>query len=168
MSYTNKQKNVAKNTTYRFTITNQISLSLQIQSTPLTSVNLGTIPFPTQRMDLNIPNNKLELSPLNMRFLVSEDLSEWIRLYEWIIDLAVDNDSHLKHVESGELTILNNENEEILRIVYKGIWPILVGDLQYTTTEDEQTLVADVSFVFDSFSIENIKTGKITQYGEDK
>lgn len=169
MNYTtNRQLNVAKNNTYRFVITNRVQLSLQIQNTPLTSVSLTQAPFPTQRMDLNVPNNKLELSPLNMRFLVSEHLTEWITLYKWMIDLATREGSHINHVETGELTILDGENQEILRIVYRGLWPMLVGDLQYSTNDDEQTLVSDVSFSFDSFSIENVKTGEIIQYGEDQ
>lgn len=168
MSYTNRQLNVAKNNTYRFIIPNRVQLSLQIQNTPLTSVSLTQAPYPTRRMDLNVPNNKLELSPLNMRFLVSEHLQEWITLYKWMIELATRNDSHLNHVENAELTILDGENQEILRIVYRGLWPMLVGDLQYSTNDDEQTLTCDVSFSFDSFSIENVKTGEVIQYGEDQ
>ena len=168
MTYTNRQLNVAKNNTYRFNITNKIQLSLQIQNTPLTSVSLSPAPFPTQRMDLNVPNNKLELSPLNMRFLVSEHLTEWITLYKWMIDLATRDSSHIEHIEIGELTVLDGENQEILRIVYKGLWPMLVGDLQYSTNDDEQTLVCDASFSFDSFSIENVRTGEVIQYGEDQ
>lgn len=158
----------AKNNTYRFIITNRVPLALRIQNTPLTSVSLTQAPFPTQRMDLNIPNNKLELSPLNMRFIVSEDLSEWVDIYDWMINIVNREGSHIHEMETGELTILDGEHQPILRIVYKGLWPMLLGDLQYSVNEDENVLTADVSFSFDSFSIEHIKSGKIIQYGEDQ
>jgi hypothetical protein len=164
MSY--KQYNPAKSTSYAFTVTNRNDISLKLQNASIGSVNLGMTPFPSQKLDMMIPSNKLDFGPINLRFLVSEHLTEWLDVYRWMIDITKTNGSHINSVEVGELTVFDAENMPILRFIYKGIYPITLGDLPYSLSDEETSLVCDLTVSFDSFDVEVITTGEIIKYGE--
>lgn len=160
-----RQFNPAKSTSFVFTVSNRRDLSLKIQSSSVGSVNLGSAPFPSRWVDMNVPGNKLDYGPMTMRVLVSEDLHEWVDLYKWMIEITQTNDAHLSQVEHGELTILNSENIPVLRFIYKGVYPLTLGDLQYSLVEDETTLVCDLTVDFSSFDIHNLVSGERVEYG---
>lgn len=159
------QFNPAKSTSYYFTVTNNRNISLKLQNTSLGSVNLGVAPFATRYSDLNLPDNKLEFGPMTLRFLVSEDFTEWFDIYRWMNDIIRTNDSHLSKVEDGELTILNASNIPIIRVVYKGVYPISLGDLLYSVSDDETSLVCDLVIQYDTYDVENLLTGEKIKYG---
>lgn len=161
-----EQFNPAKSTSYFFTITNRRDISLKLQNTSLGSVNLGTAPFPTRYADLNIPDNKLDFGPMSLRFLVSEDFSEWFNIYRWMNAIVRTNDAHMSKTESAELTILNASNIPIIRIIYKGVFPISMGDVLYSVTDEETSLVCDLVIQYDTYDVENLITGEKITYGQ--
>lgn len=157
-SYT--QLNVAKSTSFIFTITNRKALSLRIQNATVGSVNLGAAPFPTRIADILVPGNKIDFGPMNLRFLVSENLTEWFEIYKWMVEITKTDDSHIESTEMGELTILDSQNKEIMRVIYHGIFPLTLGELTYSVVDDEVSLVADLTVQFDKFDLINLLTGE--------
>lgn len=164
MSEANLQLNPAKSTSFIFQITNRKDLSFRIQTASIGSVNLGVTPFATQTRDLLIPSNKLDYGPMSMRFLVSENLTEWFGVYKWMIEITKTNDAHTSSVETGELTILDSQNREIMRVIYSDVFPLTLGELTYSLIDEEETLVADLVLMFDKFDIENLITGERLSY----
>lgn len=158
LSYT--QLNVAKSTSFIFTITNRKALSLRIQNATVGSVNLGATPFPTRSADILIPSNKIDFGPMNLQFLVSENLTEWFDIYKWMVDITKNVESHTEFTEVGELTILDSQNREIMRVIYHGIFPLTLGELMYSVVDDEVSLVADLTVQFDKFDLINLLTGE--------
>lgn len=161
---TYKQYNPARNGTYIFTVTSSRNISFKLQNAVVPGVMLGGTPFQTQKMDIIIPSNKIDFSgPLPLRMLISEDLTEWVDVYRWMVQLTKANDIG---GDSAELTILNSQNVPVMRFLFTGVWPLTLGDLQYTVVGDETVLSCDVSFNFDTFILENLKTGERIGHAE--
>lgn len=159
-SYT--QSNPARSNSYIFTISGHRNLSFKLQNAAVAGVQLGGTQFATALMDLTVPSNKMSFDPLQMKFLVSEDLQEWIDVFTWMLDLSKGADT----TESAELTLLNAFNQPLVRFVYKSVWPMTLGDIQYTVVGDEEVMSCDMSLNFDSFDIEIITTGVRIIHGE--
>lgn len=154
------QSNPAKSTSFIFSITNRKDISFRIQNSSVGSVNLGVTPFATPSRDLTIPSNKLDFGPMSLRFLVSENLTEWFEIYKWMIDITKANNAHIDLVETGELTILDSNNREVMRVIYTDVFPLTLGELTYSLVDDEVTLVADLVLIFDGMILENLITGE--------
>lgn len=160
MNQANLQLNPAKSTSFIFSITNRKDLSLRIQNSSVGSVNLGVTPFPGRIADLLVPSNKLDYGPMTLQFLVSEDLREWFEVYKWMMDITKTNDAHLTKTEVAELTILDSNNRPVMRVVYAGAFPLTLGELMYSITDDEVSLVADLTLQFEKFDLVNMVTGE--------
>lgn len=139
-------------------------MSFRIQTASIGSVNLGVTPFATRTRDLLIPSNKLDYGPMSMRFIVSENLTEWFSVYKWMIEMTKRDDAHTELVETGELTVLDAQNREVIRVIYSDVFPLTLGELTYSLVDDEETLVADLVLVFDKFDVENLITGERLKY----
>lgn len=160
----NETYNPAKSTSYFFTITNRKDISLKLQNASIGSVNLGSTMFPTPALDYIIPSNKLDFGPIEFRFLVSEDLVEYREIYKWMIDITRNNAAHLNNTETGELTIFDSNTRPILRVIYKGIWPMSLGNLEYSVDGEETSLVCNLTMAAENFDIEVVETGEKIVY----
>lgn len=156
--------NPAKSTSYFFTITNRKDLSLKLQNASIGAVSLGSTMFPTPALDYIIPSNKLDFGPIEFRFLVSEDLIEYREIYKWMIDVTRSNAAHLEQDETGELTIFDSNTQPILRVLYRGIWPMALGNLEYAVDSEEMSLVCSLTLAASNFDIEVIATGEKIVY----
>ena len=160
MTTSNLQLNPAKSTSFVFSITHRKDISLRIQNSTVGSVNLGATPFPGRIADLLLPSNKLDFGPMNLRFVVSEDLREWFEIYKWMIAITKASDAHLSETETAELTVLDSNNREVMRVIYSGIYPLTLGELTYSIADEEVSLVADLTVQFDKFDLVNVVTGE--------
>lgn len=157
-----EQANPARTTSFTFVVSGRRDLTFKIQNAPLSAVQLGGAPFPGQSVDLLAPSNKLAYDPMNINFLVSEDLHEWIDIYRWMFDITKKNGFSN---DTAELTILNSQNQPVARMVYTGIFPLTLGDIQYTVKGEETVISCYVLLQFDSMDIEVIKTGEKITHG---
>jgi hypothetical protein len=161
----NSQFNTTKSTSFLFTISNKRDLTLKVQSTSIGAVNLGSAQFPIRQTQLTVPDNTLQFDPMTIRFIVSEDLSEWFSVLQWMVDITQTNDAHLTRSEVATLSVLNMNNQEVMRIVYKSIFPITLGDLLFSVVDEEISLSCDLALDYDSYDVINVKTGEKIQYG---
>jgi hypothetical protein len=162
-----KQFNLAKSTSFLFSVTNRNNLTYKVQTSSVGSINLGAAPFPMAALDGKVPGNRLDFTPLTIRVILSEDLTEWIDIYKWMVEITKTNNSHLESGEYGELTVLNSQNIPTAKFIYKNIWPTVIGDLQYSLVDDEMSLVVDVTFEYDTYDVEIVKTGERISYGSE-
>jgi len=159
-SYT--QYNPARSGSYIFTITGYRDLSFKLQNAAVPDVNLGGAPYPTRTVDIMLPSNKLSYDPIPFNFLVSEDLREWIEVYKWVDDLTrLDGQNN----QTAEMTILDSINRPVARFVYTGVWPLMLGGLQYSIIDNERVLSCNLTLVFDEFQVESLVSGEHITHG---
>lgn len=132
------------------------------QSVNLPGVSLGEVNRATPFLDMYSPGTKLTYSPLEIVFLIDEELQSWKNLYNWFLSMA-DPDGFeardgskelqsIKHFSDATLTILSGLNNPIIRIQYLNVFPLTIGDIQFDTTQSADNLVtARATFRYQSY-----------------
>lgn len=141
-------------------------LSYRVQATAIGSLNIGSSPFPTSHADLSIPSNKIDFSPLTIRVLLSENFDEWMDTVRWSFDITKINASHLETVQEGTLIVLNAHNVPVMSVTYHSLAPINITDIDFDLTSEESTPTFDLTMLFDSYSVKNLRTGEEIVYSK--
>jgi hypothetical protein len=109
------------------------------------------------------PGTKLDYSLLDIEFIVDEDLETWKNLYNWFISIA-DPDGFEKrtykqelqrseHFSDATLTILSSLNNPILRIQFRNLFPVTMGDINLDTRLSADSIVTvSASFRYESYT----------------
>jgi hypothetical protein len=132
------------------------------QSVNLPGVSLGEVNRATPFLDMYSPGTKLTYSPLDVEFLVDEELQSWKNIYDWFTSIA-DPDGfekrngskelqNNKHFSDATLTILSGLNNPVLRIQYTNLFPLSINDIVFDTTQSADTIItARATFRYQSY-----------------
>jgi len=132
------------------------------QTVNLPGVSLGEVVRVTPFLDMYSPGTKLTYEPLEMEFMVDEELLSWKNLYDWFISMA-DPDGFekrdvsrelqsIKYFSDATLTVLSALNNPILRIQYTNVFPLSISDIGFDTTRSADTIItAKATFRYQSY-----------------
>lgn len=166
---------------FRFTIRDLPNTSYTCQSANLPSLALGHALQPTPFVDIPTIGDKLVYGDFTVRFLISEDMSNYIELYKWLVALGFPNDytqfetfaklrptafpfirnkqnnTEVLAYSDGTLTILDSTNNPKINIIFKELFPISLESLDYdVATSQVNYLTAIASFRYKLFEIETL------------
>lgn len=143
---------------FKFTIKDLPKVAYTCQSANLPSVQLGFATQPTPFVDIPRIGDKLVYSDFAIRFLISEDMSNYIELFEWLVALGFPNsydeypnftgtrlnrfpfyknargDTDAVAYSDGILTILESNNIPKTQIIFKDLFPVSVEALDFDVT----------------------------------
>ena len=132
------------------------------QTVNLPGVSLGEVVRVTPFLDTYSPGTKLTYEPLEMEFMVDEELLSWKNLYDWFTSMA-DPDGFekrdvsrelqsIKYFSDATLTVLSALNNPILRIQYTNVFPLSISDIGFDTTRSADTIItAKATFRYQSY-----------------
>jgi hypothetical protein len=132
------------------------------QSVNVPSVSLGQVQRDTPFLDLYSPGTKLTYDPLDISFIIDEELQSWKNLYDWFISIA-DPDGfggrmqnrelqQQKQFSDATLTILSALNNPILRIEFTNVFPLTMSNINFDTRLSADTIVTcDATFRYQSY-----------------
>ena len=118
---------------------------------------------PTPFTDIPIRGDTLIYAPLEVSFIVTEDLRNWELAVNWIEGFTAPKSPEQwinKKFEYSDATVFlyNSHNNLEIQVEFTGLTPTFVGGLRFdTTSESVVELVCDMTFEYQSFSIINIK-----------
>lgn len=148
-----EQKNTAKNTKYYATITDLTSLILTTQSANVPTISISAIEtFNNSAEKFLFGGNTITYEPINIDFIVSEDHSEWIDLFKWIM-LIVSSDDHKEIMRTMEITVMDNQNNIIHSYIYTNCIITNLSGFTYVTNEEENIIVSNATIEFQNLSI---------------
>lgn len=148
---------------YRFAITKLAGLTYWCQQLEIPGLILGapeyTTPFTTQP----IPGETLTYNQLNVQFLIDENMTNYMQIYNWIVALGFPNDYSqyiafladdttnyaelAKNFSDGIVQILGSNNEPIKEIQFVDMFPTSLESITFSSTNDGVTyLVGQASF----------------------
>ena len=123
----------------------------------------------TYLKDIDVPGEKLTYGELNVRFLVDENLENYMRIHNWLtglgfpdsaqqfLDKTTDEDNirdNLEQFSDGSLHILNSNFKDIAIVKFKDLFPIYLTSLEFDATEsDVNYFTADVTFKYTIYDI---------------
>jgi len=164
---------------FRFTIKDLPNVAYTCQSANLPALQLGFATQPTPFIDIPRIGDKNSFGEFTIRFLIAEDMSNYLELFEWLIALGFPNDYTQYKGFTGErlsrfpfyknargdtdsfaysdgtLTILDSNNVPKTNIILKDLFPVSVEALDFDVTSSAvEYFVGIASFKYKSFDIE--------------
>lgn len=152
--------NYARSINYLFSLAENRDISFAVQSTNITDITTGETPFPTGPKDLYLPSNKVETTPATIRVLVSEDYSEWLFFYKWLLKIKNSSMADEDLRKGCELVTLNAQNEPTVKFSYLDAFPTSISGLEYSIQEEARVLTFDVTLRYNIFTVTD-KDGNI-------
>ncbi len=164
---------------FRFVIKDLPNVAYTCQSANLPAVQLGFAVQPTPFVDIPVIGDKLNYAEFSIRFLISEDMSNYVEIFEWLVALGFPNNynqypsfvgSRLDRFpffkdqysntqalaySDGTLTILDSNNNAKTNIFFKSIFPVSLEALDFDITSSTvDYFVGVASFKYTTFEIE--------------
>lgn len=147
------------------------------QEANLPGIAMSEVLRATPFVDLYIPGEKPVYDTFNITFLVSEDMSAWLELHNWIrsatfptdfkeyMDLARVTRSSMNAslatnrrpavYTDGVFTIFSNKNNPRIRIKFHDIFPTYVGSMGFNVGDNaESTATSQATFRYSYYDIE--------------
>ena len=130
------------------------------QMVNLPGISLDDANRSTPFVNLYSPGTKLTYNPLNITFIVDEDLITWQKLQQWMNEIANPegfegrNKNSKDNISDASLTILTNLNNSNLRIQYYNVFPTSISDIDFDTKQSADDIItASATFRYDYYEI---------------
>jgi hypothetical protein len=159
---------------FKFTLAKEPKISFFCNSARIPEINLSLVQQPSYLKDLDVPGGKLQYGDLNLKFLVDEDMMNYMAIHNWLTGLGfpettqqyanlIGNQNDVtqsldpkKAFSDGSLYILNSNFNTNAIVKFKDLFPVSLTSLDFDSTmTDVQYFTADVSF---KYTIYNINT----------
>ena len=149
-------------------------------------LTLGVAEQPTYLKNIPVPGDKIEFGDLNLRFLVDEDLGNYMEIQNWIRGLGFPDTllefdeleksdpmwrgggfgqfarSGDKIYSDGTLQILSSNLVPQFQVVFKDLWPYSLTTLSFDATDtDIEYFTADVSFKYTIYRLTDLENNPI-------
>ena len=159
---------------FRFVLNRTPNTNYFTQNVRLPTLSLGQFDIEDPFVKLPTPGTKLSFEPLDITFMVDEDMSNYLELYEWLRGLGFsesfeqygnlikENNSSLLSNDSavfsdGTLMVLSSHQNANVKIVFQDMFPISLSDLSFDSTlTDVEYLRATATFRYRLYTIEKI------------
>jgi len=167
-----KDRNFLEATGFSFIVNRAPQLGFFGNAINVPGMSMGVLTQPSYLKDIPRPGEKLDFSDLRIRFLIDENLENYMEIQKWMRGIGFpeslqqiydwQNEGHMNAKDGGEinlysdgtLTILNGINRPIFSVVFKDLFPSGLSDIQFdATATDVQYLTADVTFKYSIYNI---------------
>ena len=138
-------------------------------SARIPDITLGTAIQPVYLKDIDVPGDKLQYGDFNLRFLVDEDLVNYMAIHNWLTGLGYpDNTGQFKNATTdedglrdreeifsdGSLSILNSNYNTTAIVKFRDLFPISLTSLEFEATDtDINYFTAEVVFKYTIYDI---------------
>ena len=126
---------------------------------------------PSYLKTIDVPGERLSYGDLTLRFLVDENMENYISVYNWLTglgfpettkefaDLIKDKDGQRDPKEAfcdGTLRILNSNYREVAKVKFNDLFPTSLTSLDFDATNtDVQYFTAEATFKYTVYKIES-------------
>ena len=154
---------------FRFSLAKTPKVNFFCNSARIPEINLGLAVQPTYLKDIDVPGDKLTYGDLSLRFLVDENMENYMAIHNWMTglgfpettqdfkDLTTDSDGQRdleEQFSDGNLQILNSNFRPVANVKFFNIFPISLTSLDFDATEpDIQYFTAEASFKYTVYNI---------------
>ena len=154
---------------FQFNITKTPKVSFFCTSASIPSISFATNTQPSYLKDIDVPGEKLDYENLSVRFLVDEDLKNYMALHNWMTGIGYpeslqdfrtevtkdDNSRDLnQQFSDGALQILNSNFRTNAIVRFKDLFPVSLSSLEFdTSVTDIQYFTAESTFKYLVYNI---------------
>ena len=176
-----KNRNFLSPTGFKFIMDKAPKVSFFGNQVNIPQMTLGVAVQPTYLRDIPLPGDKIQFEDLTLRFLVDEDLSNYMEIFSWIralgfpesleeiyawqkkdFDIKQPDKTQENFYSDGTLEILTSSQNPNFKIKFQDCWPTTLSTLEFDATdEDINYFTADVTFKYTIFNITNLSGTKL-------
>lgn len=155
---------------FKFTLAKEPKVAFFCNSARIPEITLGVLQQPSYLKDIDIPSDKLQYGDLIIRFIVDEDMENYMAIHNWLTglgfpetaqqfkDLVADTNTGLPDLKyqfsDGSLYVLNSNYNTSAIVKFKDLFPVSLSALEFNATQtDVQYFTADVTFKYTIYSI---------------
>ncbi len=154
---------------FLFNITKEPKVSFFCTSASIPSMSFETTEQPSYLKDIDVPGEKIEYENLSVRFLVDEDLRNYMAIHNWMTGIGYpeslgdfktevtksDGSRDLnQQFSDGSLTIQNSNYRTSAIVRFKDLFPIALTSLEFDTgVTDIQYFTAEATFKYLVYNI---------------
>jgi hypothetical protein len=156
---------------FRFVLKRAPNIEYFCQDVILPEVSIEDVVQETPRTRIYRPGVKLEFAPLNLDFIVDENLTNYNEIHNWLTGLGapLNSDQYKELDNSGgvpagsagivsdaTLIILSSNHNANVTVFFRDMFPISLSPLNFTTQDTEVSYIkATVTFRYNVFYIES-------------
>lgn len=158
---------------FKFILNRASKVAFFANEANIPGINLGVANQSSYLKNLDIPGDKLEFEDFRLRFLVDENLENYMQIQKWIRGLGypeslkeifdlqndpvtIDNkNSPMMNIYSdGTLMVLNSSYNPQFKVIFEDMFPYELGPLEFNATEsDTEYFTSEVAFKYTVYYI---------------
>ena len=168
-----QNKNFLNPTGFKFILNRAPKVVFFSNQASIPGLSLGVAEQPTYLKDIPQPGDKLEFRDLTIRFLVDEDLENYLEIQHWLRGLGFPDslkeiydwqksnpnapDGVLNYTSDGTLNVLSSSNTPNFKVKFLDMFPVSLSDLDFDATDsDVDYLTANVTFKYTIYNITDL------------
>lgn len=126
-----------------------------VQTASIPDISAEAAPLPLPRRDIGIAADKITYAPLDITFLVDEELINYTEIHDWVLGQVIENDEKSFRKERDITLLVQSSHYNIVKeIQFVDAYPTSVSTLQFDVrSTDMEYLTADVSFEYSYFKV---------------
>ena len=172
-----ENRNFLSPTGFKFNLKRSPGVAFFCNQANIPDLNLGVAEQPTYLRDIPTPGDKLDFGDLNLRFLVDEDLTNFMEIQNWLRGLGypetVQEFRDLEksgtipirdYVQSGQdiysdvtLQILSSNLNAKFNVKFRDLFPVSLTTITFDATDtDIEYFTADVTFKYTLYELTTV------------
>ena len=164
-----QNRNFLSPTGFQFNLVKCPKVSFLCVNARIPEVSLDLTIQPSYLKNIDVPGEKLTYGDLNLKFLVDENLENYMQIHNWITGLGFpesteqysdlsqnDNGDYdeKQQFSDGSLTILNSNFRANAIVKFVDLFPISLSSLEFDSSLGEASyFTADVTFKYTVYNI---------------
>ena len=164
---------------FKFALKRSPAVAFFCNEANIPSLDLGVASQPTYLKDVPVPGDKIQFGDLSLRFLVDEDLKNYMEIQNWIRGLGFPDSLKEFHdlqkegeenigsnygelapqdiYSDGTLQILSSNLVPKFKVVFNDLFPYTLSTVTFDATDtDIEYFTADVTFKYTIYKITDI------------
>lgn len=161
---------------FKFSLNRSPKVAFFSNSANIPGLTLGIANQSSYLKDIDVPGDKIVFNDLSIRFLVDEDLENYMEIQNWMrglgypesLDEIYDLQKEQKRVNTsqakmmnifsdGTLQVLTSSSQPNFKLKFLDLWPYTLSDLTFDAADtDVQYLTAEVTFKYTIYNITDL------------
>ena len=166
---------------FKFSLKRAPAVAFFCNQANIPSMDLGIAEQPSYLKNIPVPGDKIQFGDLNLRFLVDEDLVNYMELQRWIRGLGYpENMNEFRKLESetavpanfgrsgddiysdGTLQILSSNLVPSFQVVFEDLFPYSLSTITFDATDtDIDYFTADVTFKYTIYNLTDMENNAL-------
>lgn len=154
---------------FKFTLSKNPKIPFFCNSARIPEISLGSAIQSTYLKDLDVPGDRLSYGDFSLRFLVDENMENYMAVHNWLTGLGfpettqqfkdlITNDDGVRDLKEqfsdGSLHILNSNFRDVAIVKFRDLYPTYLTSLEFQASDtDIRYFTAEVTFKYTIYNV---------------